>query len=278
MMLLVDDRQPGSEVSADASRSAPAAAALCLGAAAIAAAGCGPQAARGPEPAADAARDTPSAVGKSAAEEDPAASRGTFRGLYVAGPAVRSFTACGATRAAWLTDRTGGRLDEVYRALAARPYQPVFVEFQGYPLPPPPDGLGTEYEGRVSAVALRHAAPGDAAAGCHDDLGGVAVRAFGGEPHWRLDVAESGIALTEADSVRDTVFPYAPPRDDGSAPGRRVYASASEDPDDGAPRRIEVVIEERPCTDPATGAYFSLAAEVRIDGRTLTGCARENWR
>ena len=123
MMLLVDDRQPGSEVSADASRSgpdrqqgrraAPAAAALSLGAAAIAAAGCGPQAARGPEPAADAARDTPSAVGKSAAEEDPAASRGTFRGLYVAGPAVRSFTAWGATPAAWVTDRTGRRLDEV---------------------------------------------------------------------------------------------------------------------------------------------------------------------
>ncbi len=64
------------------------------------------------------------------------------------------------------------------------------------------------------------------------------------------------------------VFPYTTPI---LLVGGRVYTAATA----GEPRHeIEIVITRESCVDTMSGARFEYTAQVTLDGREYTGCAK----
>ena len=188
----------------------------------------------------------------------------TRRGTLVLGHEARSFTACDSEEPSWVVDATGGLLAEVYESLAHRPYQPVFVEIVGSIEPAPDEGFGAEYASQVTVHELSRAAR--EGPGCGEDTHRFGFRALGNEPFWSLTAGPGGLRLNRMSTPQVVEFPYNAPE---SRAGSRVYRSVRQMP------RSEIQVELRsvPCVDSMSGAWFGLAATVRIDEEELRGCA-----
>jgi len=195
------------------------------------------------------------------------APKDVFRGYLVIEPERRLFQACGTTERSWIVDLTGQDLTDVYAALAINPGDPIFVEFQGLLEPPPDEGFGADYANQIKVLELRRAAL--EGPGCDEDLRAIEFRARGNEPFWGVDILRSGITFSDFGRSLKLVFPYAKPE---SSDGRWRYVSVIRGDEQ---HRIVIDIERERCNDTMSGAYFSLLAEVEMDGRTYLGCALE---
>lgn len=193
-----------------------------------------------------------------------------FRGYLVYGPERRSFKACGENRASWVVDLTRGVLWNVYEQLTVNSLDPVFVEVRGEMGPPPGEGFGADYDHQLTVLQLRRAAL--EGPGCNEDLKATEFRALGNEPFWSVNISERGIVFSDFGRSQELVFPYSPPQ---VSADRRLYAASVAQ---GGRHRIEITIDEQPCTDTMSGAYFSYVVQAKVDGRTYVGCAMEGWR
>ncbi len=193
--------------------------------------------------------------------------RDVFRGYLVIEAKRRSFQACGTTERTWIVDLTGQELTDVYASLIINPGDPIFVEFRGLLEPPPDVGFGADYANQIKVLELRRAAL--EGPGCNEDLKSIEFRARGNEPFWHVDVSRKGIAFSDVGRSLKLVFPYAKPE---FSDGRWRYVSAIEGDEE---HTIVIDIEREQCNDTMSGAYFSLLAEVEMDGRTYLGCALE---
>jgi hypothetical protein len=96
----------------------------------------------------------------------------TYSGSLIYGHETREFTLCedqggeqqgdddnrNCTGTAWwVADGTGGDLPAAYRALAARPYAPVYVEVRGAVGPSPNAEFARPYERQLKIVELKRA-------------------------------------------------------------------------------------------------------------------------
>ena len=86
-----------------------------------------------------------------------------------------------------------------------------------------------------------------------------------------MDILRSGIVFSDFGRSVKLVFPYAKPT---VSDGQWRYVSIIEGDEE---HRIVIDIERDGCNDTMSGAYFSLLAEVEVDGRTYLGCAIEGW-
>ncbi len=209
-----------------------------------------------------------------ASEGEPLESMQLLRGHLVIGHEVRSFKPCGSEQDLWVRDKTGGELSRVYTDLTSGVYQELYAVVLGEVGPRPSDGFGADYDGSIAVTSLRHAAPESHA--CGEDLSGVEMRAFGNEPFWRVDVRPAEILLSEL-GAEDRLFSSSASfktREDGL---RQFRGTAGTEPGQPAGDVIVVTIDEHPCRDSMSGAYFSFAARVVVDGRELVGCARQGW-
>ena len=189
---------------------------------------------------------------------------GRFRGHLVWGHESRAFTECGGGRKGWVINEAGQELVDVYDELATAPYQPLFVEVRGTWGAAPRQGFGADYGEALRINELLRAE--NEGFGCRLELDGVLFVASGNEPAWRLQVREDGISMRSMAAPEAVVF--GAPEKRGEAP-RLVFESQ------GADSSLRVTLEQRRCIDTMSGARYSWAATVAVDGRQLSGCAAE---
>lgn len=206
-------------------------------------------------------------------EGEPLESMQLLRGHLVIGHEVRSFKPCDSEQDLWVMDETGSELARVYEALTSDVYQELYAVVLGEVGPAPSDGFGADYAGSITVAALRHAAPESHA--CNEDLSGIKMRAFGNEPFWRVDIRNEEILLSELGSEDRLFASTSVSTQEGRL--QHFHGTAEAEAGQAAGAVIEVAIEERPCRDSMSGAYFSFSARVEVDGRELVGCARQGW-
>lgn len=198
-----------------------------------------------------------------------------LRGIVVLGDGSPTFRACGDDAPRTLADSTNGVLRGAVDVLGG-PGQPVYVEGLGRVSgtsgdePPargqPADGAA---EAAATLVQVRRAVPLGEGSGCDQQATAALVVARGNEPFWHVAVLPDRIVFREPDAPDGIEFaPAAPVRQ----AGRVIYRSIREG---AAPAAIELLLEDRGCTDSMSGEYMHLSAMAQVDGRTLSGCAYE---
>jgi putative lipoprotein len=201
------------------------------------------------------------------------------RGHLVLGHEVRSFEPCGGDHALWVVDETGGDLHSVYEDLSHEVYQRLYVEILGAEGERPEEGFGADYGGSITVIALRHAA--SESLGCNWDLSGILLRASGNEPFWHIDVRADEILLNEMDSGERVFLPPSATDESLQSYGgdglAQFRGTAKVGPEVARGGSIVVTVFEQPCRDSMSGAFFSFAARIQVDGRELSGCARPGW-
>lgn len=192
-----------------------------------------------------------------------------YRGYIVFQAGRASFTSCGSTERSWVVDVSGRMVSDVYDRLATNSGDPVFFELRGRFDPAPQTGFGAAYASQITVFQVRRAALEGPA--CNEDLRSIVFRARGNEPFWSVDIGFGGIAFSDFGRSLRLFFPYAAP-----IVSDQEWRYQSANKDDGT-HEITVIIREGECTDSMSGAYFTFAANVEVDGRAYTGCAMEGW-
>lgn len=200
---------------------------------------------------------------------EPRAVSETLRGVLVLRGEGGTFTACGDTVASWVIDRTGGDLEASYAGLGPGPYGAAYVEMRADREAAPKEGPGAAYRDAVAVTALRRVAHAHEGGGCDEPRNAWEFRARGNEPFWGVVVSNGTILFTQPDEPQQIQFPYAAPQ---IAARTRTYSTSTSTP---APHRLDLVLEERRCSDSMSGEIFPWVARATLDGQELRGCASE---
>jgi len=185
-----------------------------------------------------------------------------LRGDLVYGHESREFTPCGEEESYWVQDGTEGDLPQVYQALAARPYEPLFAEVLALIIPESGPGFAAEYDAQIRVTKLFRAAR--EGPGCRQDLKRVDFRALGVEPFWTLDVTREALEFRVL-GAEPRLFEIETTSESAAVLGLSGQAQ------DGGSLKVE--IRDQRCTDPMSGAVYPLQAAVTVDGTTYGGCA-----
>lgn len=94
------------------------------------------------------------------------------------------------------------------------------------------------------------------------------LQALGNEPFWSVTVSREGMIYRDPERLEGIVFPAARGQ---NVEGRWIYRSSRPD---SVPSRIEVVIEESPCSDGMSDERYRFTSHVQLDERHFDGCAR----
>jgi putative lipoprotein len=194
---------------------------------------------------------------------------GAFRGMAIFDVDRRPrFEPCGpnASPALALVDSTGGELPAAYQELVGEPGGRLYVELRGRVEPSVRGVLDSRPSRLLVAQEVRRAAFDTE--GCDESLQGVAFHAHGNEPFWSVEVTTIDITL-ERPGAQPLRFPYAASVDSA---GLRVYSTSLP-----SGTKLRLAIHETRCQDGMSGFWFPFAAELRLDGETMSGCAAEGW-
>lgn len=186
-----------------------------------------------------------------------------YRGILTMGPESRAFTPCGEPVPAWVDDRTGGELTDVYAQLASIPNEPIFAELVGVMGDPPLQGPGARYPYGFQVTGIRQLSWADDAPDCPEPEYGLVAR--GHEPSWWLRLAPDEVEYRVPE--RPGSLRLSPPRE-SFAGGARVFQITL---DDGS--LLELEITQGPCVDEMSGEVFPFRALRRAGGRSDQGCA-----
>ena len=187
---------------------------------------------------------------------------GRFTGYLVWGHEARSFRTCDGEREAWVINKAGDELVHVYDELTSEPYQEMFVEVRGEWQEAPADGFGADYPEALRIMELIRAE--NEGFGCDLQLDGVLFVANGNEPFWRLHIRPDGLSMWSMNSPGEMRFP---PPDIVREEGRiAVNANVPDVP-------VHVVLTRKRCVDTMSGARYSFAATVDVNGQQYQGCA-----
>ena len=192
------------------------------------------------------------------------AKKGRFTGYLVWGHEARSFRECTGDREGWVINEVGEELVEIYHSLTSEPYQEMFVEVRGEWQDAPGEGFGADYPEALRVTELIRA-EGEGF-GCDLELDGVLYVANGNEPFWRLHIRPNGLSMWSMDSPGESEFP---PADSVAKDGRITFNANVPD------AAIRIVLDKRRCTDSMSGARYSFAATVDVEGQRFHGCALE---
>ena len=185
-----------------------------------------------------------------------------YIGYLTWGHEVRSFVDCDGQREAWVINDVGEELVEIYDSLTVEPYQPMFVEVKGEIVDPPTEGFGADFPEAIRISELVRAE--NEGFGCNRNLQGIAYLASGNEPGWQLEIRMDGMTLSRFGSSAELEFP---PADVSSGDGIVTFNTRSSETD------LQAVIERKRCVDSMSGARYSFAATVDVDGQQYKGCA-----
>ncbi len=188
--------------------------------------------------------------------------KGRFTGYLVWGHEARSFRTCDGEREGWVINEAGEEIVEIYESLTLEPYQEMFVEVRGAWEEPPADGFGAEFPETLRITELIRAER--EGFGCRRKLDEFLYAASGNEPGWNLEIRGDGLTMTSMTAPEGAEFPPAEILGDDS----RIVVNAGE-PGSG----IKAVLERKRCVDSMSGARYSFAASVEVNGQQFEGCA-----
>lgn len=180
------------------------------------------------------------------------AQQGRVRGIYEAREGGL-FTACGETSRRHVLAMDAVAQDVLSAAKVAET-DPHFILASG-------DLVGRDGV-VIRAIDL---VTGDAF-GCESRLDATILGARGTETLWTLEVTAAAQNFSAGPDAKSQIFPY---RSLQASAGTMLLESANAD------RGIRIELQARPCIEKMTGTTFGLAANIRIDGQSLAGCA---WR
>ncbi len=181
-------------------------------------------------------------------------------GSLLYGHEAREFVACGGRRY-WVTDDTGGDLQQTYEAKIAVPYQPLFAEIDAIRLPAPDAAFAAPYDEQLLVTKLERLET--EGPGCGLDIGDAEYRVYGVEPFWHVDVVADSLQLTRLGEAPLTLTTTA----------REEEASSRTWHGEGNGETFNLTINDERCTDPMSGSVFAHTAELNLAGETLNGCA-----
>ena len=176
------------------------------------------------------------------------------------------FVPCSGGGEHWVVDQTGGPLAGVLRSFVTDGRGRFYAEVRAEVQPPIPEGTGSSYPRSIAVFELRHAAP-EGVSACDGSLDGFAFRAQGNEPFWAVRVTRDEIVWSQPEEPTEIAFPAVDV--ERANDGTLTYTTSTAD------HRLELVLTPESCTDGMSGAYFHFTARATLDGRTVTGCARE---
>lgn len=181
-------------------------------------------------------------------------------GRLVYGHEAREFETCDGARY-WVTDATGGDLQQSYEASIGTAYQSRFVEIMAIRLPTSDAAFAAPYDEQLRITELlRLETEGP---GCSLDLGDARFRASGVEPFWHLDVNTDTLRLSRLGQA-PVIFAASAVESNAST---AIWRAASES------ETLTLTLEKTRCTDSMSGSMFAYTADVRLAGETLSGCA-----
>lgn len=199
------------------------------------------------------------AVG-AAADTTLGAPEGLLRGTVILAADGSVFRPCEGGPDLWLVDQTGGVLTRVHDELEAGGTG-IYTEVLARPIGVPAIPEAAAFTDAVAVTEVRRAAREGGA--CEEALDFV-VRARGSEPAWSVTVRVDAVVFEQPAEPARLEFPAPVP---SAADGRRTWSAAA------GGHRVELTVEEAPCTDPMSGEYSALSARATVDGRDLRGCA-----
>lgn len=189
----------------------------------------------------------------------------TFRGAFLFGKKIRSFTECGETDELWVIDKTGGTLQPARGLLAIPPNKPMFVVVRGTRAKAPVKGLGKDYAGTLIMKELIHASNPNESLGCRDPHHDYAYKAQGNEPGWTITVSTDEIAFHSINTT-PLSFPAASLMRNGETTHIETSSEHHE---------LTLEMTEGLCLDMMSGEQFGWSARAILDGTRYTGCAKQ---
>lgn len=189
----------------------------------------------------------------------------TFRGLYIYGHEVRSFTPCNSDKEYWALDNTNGDIVAVYSRLTHKPYSPIFVEVQGILSQAPLDGFGADYDETLTIQKLTHASSAQEGWGCREKYGEFTFKAQGNEPGWTILISPDQIKFSSINFETPLLFPASPSQE---LNGSITYKSTK----DG--HTASITLSPIRSIDSMSGEVFGWKAEAEIDGTQYQGQAK----
>ncbi len=99
-------------------------------------------------------------------------------------------------------------------------------------------------------------------------LRGVTFRAVGNEPGWFVEIDPQRVVFTGDYGETVVTSPAFEPRVDAST-GRTTYHAVTTAHD------LEIVVDDRPCTDDMSGQEHPTTVVVRLNGKMFRGCGRQ---
>ena len=181
-------------------------------------------------------------------------------GQLTLGHEVRQFVSCGGDDALWVLDSTGGELRSRIESFALEPYQPLFVVVRGVVSAAPEAEFAKDYSQQLQILQLLRAER--EGWGCRLELGDARYRALGVEPFWRVDVMQDTLVFATPDT--DTREFQRLDSTDQAVTFEGV---------DAAGGRLQLRLQNQPCTDPMSGSLYQFSAQLELDETQLNGCA-----
>jgi len=189
----------------------------------------------------------------------------TYRGLFIWGHEVRSFSLCGSSEELWVIDKTNGDAKAIHTILTNKPYQPIFVEIKGIRGNAPKDGFGADYSGAIVFEELIHASKVEESWACREKYSEFIFKAQGNEPGWTIFITKSGIRFSSINHEKPFDFPLVKPTRHGTI---SIYSTQHDN------HSLKLVINRTRCSDTMSDEMFGWKAEATLDGTLYSGCAK----
>lgn len=203
-------------------------------------------------------------AGRPEDEEAPAESGLAIkRGIASAAGDHGLFRSCDDQAELWLVDEADGALTQLLTESGSAEF---YVEAYGE-RGPVPEALKAAKgsAGIFTLEQLLYAAPATEARGCAEASDDFAVAARGNEPFWSVTVSGITMLWKEPETPGGITFNELSAE---GAEGTVIYQAALGD------RKLQLVIEQRPCRDSMSGDFFAFTAKADLDGKEFKGCAR----
>jgi uncharacterized membrane protein len=188
------------------------------------------------------------------------------RGVMMLAQDRTTFRPCDEQVELWVLDQTDGVLARTFAGDASNAPTMLYVEAYGERAPVAEEiPQARAYAGLFILEEALYAGLRERVKGCAADAPAYIVAARGTEPFWAVEVHDDQIIWRQPQDPREIVL---------SSPRTQDAEGAVEYRASDAGREVEVLIDERSCSDAMSGEFFAYSARALLDGKEFHGCAR----
>jgi uncharacterized membrane protein len=186
------------------------------------------------------------------------------RGMLTLAAKHATFQPCGTSTQLWVIDQTDGVLRQTF-ANEPIPLE-LYVEAHGERTAVPETiPAASAHPGAFILEEVLYATQPAETQGCKEAAPTYIVTARGNEPFWSVEVMADKMVWRQPESPTEVTI-EAPQSQDSEGTVGYVGAASG--------HKLELFIDEQPCRDSMSNAFFAYSARAVFDGKELKGCAR----